>query len=72
MNTLISPARNVDFFLRRLSNMKFYSPAEADRVAETFFKYYYHDRGKIKWGGFLLSEHTAAIRKEERENKKDK
>jgi hypothetical protein len=52
--------------------MKFYSPAEADRVAETFFKYYYHDRGKIKWGGFLLSEHTAAIRKEEREDKKDK
>ena len=25
---------------------------------------YYHDRGKMKWGGFLLSEHTAALKRE--------
>lgn len=49
--------------------MKFYSAEEADKVAENFFKYYYHDRGKIKWGGFLLSEHTAAIRKEKQQEK---
>lgn len=41
---------------------QFYSDAEADVVADNFFKYYYHDRGKIKWSGFFLSEHTAALK----------
>lgn len=40
----------------------FYSDAEADAIANNFFKYYYHDRGKIKWSGFFLSEHTAALK----------
>lgn len=44
--------------------MQFYNDQEADKVATQFFKYYYHDRGKMKWGGFLLSEHTAALKKE--------
>ena len=44
--------------------MQFYNDQEADKVSTQFFKYYYHDRGKMKWGGFLLSEHTAALQKE--------
>lgn len=42
--------------------MQFYDDQEADKVATQFFKYYYQDRGKMKWGGFLLSEHTAALK----------
>ena len=44
--------------------MHFYDDQEVDKVATQFFKYYYHDRGKMKWSGFLLSEHTAALNKE--------
>ena len=44
--------------------MEFYDDDEADKLATQFFKYYYHDRGKMKWGGFLLSEHTSALKKE--------
>lgn len=51
--------------------MKFYSPEEADKVATQFFKYYYKDRGKIKWGGFMLSEQTAALRKEKKKEYAD-
>lgn len=43
--------------------MQFYDDQEADKMATQFFKHYYHDRGKMKWGGFLLSEHTAALKK---------
>lgn len=43
---------------------QFYNDAEADAVADNFFKYHYHDRGKIKWQGFFLSEHTAALKRE--------
>ena len=42
--------------------MRYYNDQEALQVAENFFKYYYHDRGKMKWGGFILSEHRKAIR----------
>lgn len=42
---------------------QFYNEVEADEVANNFFKFYYHDRGKIKWSGFFLSEHTAALKK---------
>lgn len=44
--------------------MQFYDDQEADKMATQFFKHYYHDRGKMKRGGFLLSEHTAALKKE--------
>lgn len=44
--------------------MQFYDDQKANKMATQFFKYYYHDRGKMKWGGFLLSEHTAALKKE--------
>ena len=44
--------------------MQFYDDQEADKVPTQFFKYYYQDRGKMKWGGFLLSEHTAAQKKQ--------
>lgn len=43
--------------------MTFYTDTEADDVANDFFKNYYKDRGKIKWSGFFLSEHTAALKK---------
>lgn len=43
--------------------IRIYNDAEAETVADRFFKYYYHDRGKMKWAGFFLSEHTAALRK---------
>jgi|GEM_PF-3019678 len=29
--------------------MQFYDDQEADKMATQFFKYYYHDRGKMKW-----------------------
>lgn len=44
--------------------MEFYDDDEADKLVTQFFKYYYHDRGKMKRGGFLLSEHTAALKRE--------
>lgn len=44
--------------------MQFYDDDEADKLATQFFKHYYHDRGKMKWGRFLLSEHTAALKRE--------
>lgn len=44
--------------------MTFYDDAEANQVAEQFFKYDYHDRGIKKWGGFFLSEHTAELKKQ--------
>lgn len=37
--------------------------AKDESVAENFFKYDYHDRGMKKWGGFYLSDHTAALKK---------
>lgn len=40
-----------------------YNDNEAELVADNFFKNYYHDRGKVKWEGFFLSEHTAALHK---------
>lgn len=44
--------------------MIFYNDEQANKVAEEFFKYHYHDRGIKKWGGFFLSEHTATLRKD--------
>lgn len=32
-----------------------------DETVQTFFDNYYHDRGKMKWQGFYLSDHTAAL-----------
>lgn len=51
--------------------MKFYNDAKANKVAEQFFKYYYHDRGIKKWGGFFLSEHTAELRKQSTAERQD-
>ncbi|MDO4903817.1 MAG: hypothetical protein Q3959_06120 [Limosilactobacillus sp.] len=45
--------------------MKFYNDKDASQVAQEFFRYYYQDRGKMKWSGFFLSEHTAALHKQE-------
>lgn len=43
--------------------MNFYTDTEANEVASRFFKDYYQDRGIKKWGGFFLSEHSAALKK---------
>lgn len=32
-------------------------------TVKRFFKYDYHDRGMLKWQGFYLSDHTAALKK---------
>lgn len=37
-----------------------------EKEAEDFFKNYYQDRGMLKWQGFFLSDHTAALSKKER------
>lgn len=37
-----------------------YDPA----VVQAFFDNYYHDRGKMKWQGFYLSDHTAALKRQ--------
>ena len=34
--------------------MRYYNDLEAEKVAEKIFKYYYHDRGKMKWGWLFL------------------
>ncbi|KRL04124.1 hypothetical protein [Liquorilactobacillus oeni] len=33
-------------------------------IVNNFFKYDYHDRGMLKWKGFFLSDHTAALKRE--------
>ena len=44
--------------------MIIYDEPKAEEVAAQFFKYYYHDRGKIKWSGFFHSEHKAELKKQ--------
>lgn len=34
------------------------------KIVNDFFKYDYHDRGMVKWQGFYLSDHTAALNKQ--------
>ena len=38
-----------------------YNDHDADKVATQFFAHAYHDRGMLKWQGFFLSDHTAAL-----------
>lgn len=40
-----------------------YTDSQADRVAEQFFHYNYRDRGMLKWQGYFLSDHTAALKR---------
>ncbi|KRL27707.1 hypothetical protein FD27_GL000447 [Limosilactobacillus frumenti DSM 13145] len=37
------------------------SNQQANFMATHFFKYDYHDRGMLKWQGFFLSDHQAAL-----------
>lgn len=39
-----------------------------DRLVENYFKNDYRERGVIKWQGFLLSDHTNALKKNEIDN----
>ncbi|CAK1253326.1 hypothetical protein [Fructobacillus tropaeoli] len=41
---------------------------EVIQRAKTFFEQDYHERGKIKWNGFFLSDHTQKIN----QSKKDR
>lgn len=41
--------------------MPIFSEEESQRIASHFFNYEYQDPGIKKWGGFLLSEHTAKL-----------
>lgn len=50
--------------------MTFYDTDQADQVAAEFFNFYYHDRGKVKWDGYFLSEHQAALKKHRHDSKK--
>lgn len=61
------PARSDRSFEWRLIKVRFYDDQTADKVASEFFRYYYHDRGKMKWSGFFLSEHTAALHKQRKQ-----
>lgn len=35
------------------------------KIVDNFFKNDYYDRGMVKWQGFYLSDHTAALNKED-------
>lgn len=50
--------------------MTFYDTNQAEQVADEFFRFYYHDRGKIKWDGYFLSEHQAALKKHHQDSTK--
>lgn len=39
------------------------SEQQARSLASRFFKYDYHDWGMLKWQGFFLSDHQAALRR---------
>lgn len=39
-------------------------------VVNNFFEHDYHDRGMVKWQGFYLSDHTAALNKQEAKDQK--
>ncbi|MCF6515886.1 hypothetical protein GSH19_06980 [Lactobacillus sp. S2-2] len=38
------------------------------RIVTNYFKYDYRERGKVKWNGFFLSDHTQSLHKDEEEN----
>lgn len=38
-----------------------------DSIVQLFFDRYYKDRGVVKWQGFYLSDHTAALKKQAKE-----
>lgn len=37
------------------------------KMVQIFFERYYQDRGMVKWQGYYLSDHTAALKKEAHE-----
>lgn len=37
------------------------------KIINNFFKYDYRERGKVKWNGFFLSDHTKSLHKNEDE-----
>ena len=43
--------------------------ATDSQTVKIFFDRYYHDRGKMKWQGFYLSDHTAALKKADKKLK---
>lgn len=41
------------------------------QMVQIFFERYYQDRGMVKWQGYYLSDHTAALKKEDAELAKE-
>lgn len=41
-----------------------------DQLVQRFFDHDYRDRGVIKWQGFYLSDHTAALKKQAKQEAK--
>lgn len=37
------------------------------RLVTTYFKYDYRERGKVKWNGYFLSDHTSSLKSEAHE-----
>lgn len=46
--------------------IKIYDDQQAHAMATQFFGHDYQDPGVMKWGGFLLSEHTACLQAQPR------
>lgn len=49
-----------------IRHIDIYDDQRANRVAEQFFRYSYHDRGMLKWQGYFLSDHTAALKRHQK------
>ncbi|GAP00394.1 hypothetical protein [Fructobacillus ficulneus] len=43
-------------------NNDFQTEEEWVKTVATYFHYDYRDRGKVKWNGFFLSDHTAKLK----------
>lgn len=41
-----------------------------DQLVQRFFNHDYQDRGVVKWQGFYLSDHTAALKKQAKQEAK--
>lgn len=53
-------SRKTDYSDPRKHGPQTYDPARV----QDFFDNYYKDRGVVKWQGFFLSDHTAALKKQ--------
>lgn len=40
------------------------SDAEFSKMINNYFQNDYHERGKVKWNGYFLSDHASALKRE--------